>query len=87
MARGLKYSHHSRTTDRRVKVPGVSMTLKKCGHYPKLSGHGPIFFRVMETLGGWPQRGQLNQKLWNGANYVHPTVLPNRCLKYPTSQL
>ena len=23
-------------------VPGVSMTLKKWGHYPKLKGHGPI---------------------------------------------
>ena len=25
------------------KEPGVSMTLKKWGHYPKLRGHGPIF--------------------------------------------
>ena len=24
-------------------LPGVSMTLKKWGHYPKLKGHGPFF--------------------------------------------
>ena len=39
----------------RKAVPGVSMTLKKWGHYPKLRGHGPNFWthivRVMETLG------------------------------------
>ena len=25
------------------RLPGVSMTLKKWGHYPKLRGHGPTF--------------------------------------------
>ena len=26
-----------------IYIPGVAMTLKKWGHYPKLRGHGPIF--------------------------------------------
>ena len=36
-----------------VYIPGVSMTLKRWGHYPKLRGHGPIFEGSCLFRGSW----------------------------------